>query len=167
MRIDILQVSIEDKGKYKMMEVAYKGDDGKVNSKKVMSFGAAAEVFKRLSSAKQGDAFEIKSEKNDKGYWDWIGIDNAGAAGSVSAAKPGANPSPKSTYETPEERANKQVFIVRQSSLSNSIEFLKLNSKKVPTVQEVVEVAQFFEGYVFGKTDGPKDSFEDLESDVL
>ena len=38
MRIEVLNVSVEDKGKYKMMEVAYKGDDGKVTAKKVMSF---------------------------------------------------------------------------------------------------------------------------------
>lgn len=169
MQIDILSVSVEDKGKYKMMEVAYKGSDGKVTSKKVMSFGAAADVFKRLTSAKQGDSFEISSTKNDKGYWDWVGIQDAtaGAAASMSAPK-GANASPKSTYETAEERANRQVLIVRQSSLSNAVEFLALNGKKVPSVQEVVEVASFFEDYVFGRKDAPVDtSIESLESDIL
>lgn len=168
MQIEILSVSVEDKGKYKMMEVAYKGSDGKVTSKKVMSFGAAADVFKRLTSAKQGDSFEITSTKNDKGYWDWVGIQDATAgAASVSAPK-GANASPKSTYETAEERANRQVLIVRQSSLSNAVEFLALNSKKVPTVQEVVEVASFFEDYVFGKTTSPSsDPMVDLESDII
>jgi len=167
MQIEVLTVSVEDKGKYKMMEVAYKGSDGKVTSKKVMSFGAAAEVFKRLTSAKQGDSFEIKSEKNDKGYWDWVGIGDAGS-GSVTAAKPAGNATPKSTYETAEERANRQVLIVRQSSLSNAVSYMALNNKKVPSVQEVVEVAKFFESYVFGKQDTPEDlSMDSLESDVL
>lgn len=168
MQIDILSVSVEDKGKFKMMEVAYKGSDGKVTSKKVMSFGAAADVFKRLTSAKQGDSFEISSTKNDKGYWDWVGIQDATAGvASVSAPK-GANASPKSTYETAEERANRQVLIVRQSSLSNAVEFLALNGKKIPHVQDVIEVATFFEDYVFGRKDAPVDnSMESLESDIL
>lgn len=167
MQIEVLSVSVEDKGKYKMMEVAYKGGDGKVTSKKVVSFGAAAEIFKTLSSAKNGDSFEIKSEKNDKGYWDWVGIGPAGSASAAPAASRG-NATPKSTYETAEERALRQVLIVRQSSLSNSIEFLKLNSKKVPTVQEVVEVARYFEEYVFGKKDSPVDlPTDELESDIL
>lgn len=170
MQIEVLSVSVEDKGKYKMMEVAYKASDGKVTSKRVMSFGAAAEVFKRLTSAKQGDSFEIKSEKNEKGYWDWVGIGDPGTASAAPAARSGgtSNPSPKSTYETSEERANRQVLIVRQSSLSNAVDYLALNTKKVPSVQEVVEVAKFFESYVFGKQDEPSDmSMESLESDVL
>lgn len=166
MRIEVLNVSVEDKGKYKQMEVAYKGDDGKVTAKKVMSFGNAAEVFKRLTSAKPGDAFDIKSEKNDKGYWDWIGIDNAGAT-SVTAAKPTGNATPKSTYETAEERANRQILIVRQSSLSNALEYLKLNPKKIPSIQEVTEVATYFEDFVFGKKDTPDLSIESLENDVI
>lgn len=168
MQIEVLSVSVEDKGKYKMMEVAYKGGDGKVTSKKVMSFGAAADVFSKLSSAKQGDSFEIKSEKNEKGYWDWISIGPVGSGGAVAAAKPAGNASPKSTYETSEERANRQVLIVRQSSLSNAVDYLALNTKKVPSVQEVVEVAKFFESYVFGRQDTPADpSMDSLESDVL
>ena len=166
MRIEVLNVSVEDKGKYKMMEVAYKGDDGKVTAKKVMSFGAAEGVFKRLTSAKPGDAFEITSVKNDKGYWDWTGIDNAGAQ-SVTAAKPAGNATPKSTYETSEERANRQVLIVRQSSLSNALEYLKLNPKKIPSLQEVTEVASYFEDFVFGKKDTPADPMDSLESDVI
>jgi len=131
-----------------------------------MSFGNAAGVFARLTSAKPGDAFEIKSEKNDKGYWDWIGIDNAGAT-SVTAAKPAGNATPKSTYETAEERANRQVLIVRQSSLSNAIEYYKLNSKIFPTIEQVTELASYFEDFVFGKKDTPVDPIDSLESDVI
>jgi hypothetical protein len=165
MLVNVLSVSVEDKGKYKMAEVAYKNDEGKVTSKKLMSFGNSADVFKRITTAKPGDLFTIKAEKNDKGYWDWVSIqDGASEGGSVKAA---GNPAPKSTYETAEERANRQVLIVRQSSLSNAVEFLGLNNKKVPTVQEVVEVAKYFEDYVFGRKDTPPGSMEDLESDII
>lgn len=164
MNVEVLSVSVEDKGKYKMAEVAYKGSDGKVTSKKLMSFNYP-DVFKAFIDAKQGNTFSVEMQKNEKGYWDWVSA-SAGAATSKSAPSVSGNPSPKSTYETAEERANRQVLIVRQSSLSNAIEFLGLNTKKVPAVQEVVEVAKFFEDYVFGKTSSP-DPMEDLESDIL
>jgi len=166
MNVEVLSVSVEDKGKYKMAEVAYKGGDGKVTSKKLMSFNHP-EVFKTFADAKQGNVFTVESEKNDKGYWDWISA-SIGGAMQKSAPSVSGNPSPKSTYETADERANRQVLIVRQSSLSNAVEFLGLNNKKIPSVQEVVEVAKYFESYVFGKQDTPeKEPFEDLESDVL
>lgn len=168
--VEVLSVSVEDKGKYKMAEVAYKGSDGKVTSKKLMSFNYP-EVFNSFANAKQGNVFSVEMVKNDKGYWDWTTATTGGAAGGATAkASPApGNSSPKSTYETAEERANRQVLIVRQSSLSNAIEFLGLNQKKVPSVQEVVEVASFFEGYVFGKTSKPEvaDEFAGLESDII
>ena len=170
MQIEVLSTSVEDKGKYKQLEVAYKGGDGKVSSKKIMSF-AAPDVFKVLANSKQGDIFDVTTVKNDKGYWDWILVLNGSANGSASgSASDSANgsasgsvkaattssPTPRSTYETPEERANRQVLIVRQSSVSNAIEFYKLNAKKQPSTQEIIEVAQFFENYVFGKNTSPK-----------
>lgn len=167
MNVEVLSVSVEDKGKYKMAEVAYKGGDGKVTSKKLMSFNHP-EVFKVFVDAKQGSVFTVESEKNDKGYWDWISAVSGVQAASKASPTSTGNVSPKSTYETAEERANRQVLIVRQSSLSNAIEFLGLNQKKIPTPQEVVEVATFFESYVFGKTSSPSaDVMEDLESDVI
>lgn len=167
MQVEVLSVSVEDKGKYKMAEVAYKGGDGKVTSKKLMSFNHP-EVFKTFADAKQGNVFSVEMVKNDKGYWDWISASAGQAAGAKTAPTSTGNASPKSTYETAEERANRQVLIVRQSSLSNAIEFLGLNTKKVPSVQEVVEVATFFENYVFGKTSSPSaDVMEDLESDII
>ncbi len=165
MQVNVLSVSVEDKGKYKMAEIAYKDGDGKVASKKLMSF-THPDVFKQLSTAKQGDLFTIKSEKNDKGYWDWVQVSQGAEAGSVKAPSAG-NASPKSTYETAEERANRQVLIVRQSSVSNAVAYLALNAKKVPTVQEVVEVARYFEDYVFGRKEEVPGNIEDLESDII
>jgi hypothetical protein len=152
MQIEVLSTSVEDKGKYKQLEVAYKGGDGKVNSKKIMSF-ASPDVFKLLSSSKQGDLFSIEAVKNDKGYWDWKSASQG--TGTVKAATTG-NPAPRSTYETPEERAQRQVLIIRQSSVSSAIEFLKLNPKKVPSIQEVLEVASVLENHVFGKRSVPE-----------
>jgi hypothetical protein len=164
MQIEVLSTSVEDKGKYKQLEVAYKGGDGKVSSKKIMSF-AAPDVFKLLSSSKQGDAFDVTTVKNDKGYWDWTTVTpGTGSGGAVKAA---GSPAPRSTYETPEERANRQVLIVRQSSVSSAIEFYKLNSKKQPSIDEVISVAKSFEDYVFGKKSSPTmDSITEMEDDI-
>jgi len=166
MQIEVLSVSVEDKGKYKSMEVAYKGTDGKVTSKKMVSFGSQEAAYKTLSTAKQGDVFQIQSAKNDKGYWDWIGIEQGTGTSVVTAAKPGGNATPKSTYETAEERANRQVLIVRQSSVSNAIAFLNMNAKAKSTVQDVIEVAEVFESYVFGKKSAPAGVFDDMPDDI-
>jgi hypothetical protein len=167
MQIEVLSTSVEDKGKYKQLEVAYKGGDGKVSSKKIMSF-AAPDVFKILSSSKQGDAFDVTTVKNDKGYWDWTTVSQGSVGAASGSVKAAGSPAPRSTYETPEERANRQVLIVRQSSVSSAIEFYKLNAKKQPSVGDVVEVAKFFENYVFGKSTTPSsaDSIAEMDDDI-
>jgi hypothetical protein len=80
------------------------------------------------------------------------------------------NPSPKSTYETPEERAARQVLIVRQSSISSAVEFAVAHKVKDP--QEVIAIAKQFEDYVFGNDKVKqevvevKPNFSDLEDDI-
>ncbi len=152
MFIDVLSVSVEDKGKYKVAEVAYKGSDGKVTSKKVMSFGAAAEVFKLLSNSKGGEKYEITANKNDKGYWDWVSAKpSTGAAQATTVSAAGS--APRSTYETAEERALRQVLIVRQSAINAAIEFEKANNPKGGlSLSNILEVAKAFENHVFGRS---------------
>jgi hypothetical protein len=159
MYIEILSVSVEDKGKYKMAEINYKGQDGKPAQKKLASF-TNADVFKTLTGAASGSGFDIDQVKNDKGYWDWT---KATSATSAKAAASTGNASPKSTYETAEERAQRQILIVRQSSLSSAIALL--GTKASP--QQAIEVAGLFEQYVFGKQEKENDGFENFESDIL
>jgi hypothetical protein len=73
--------------------------------------------------------------------------------------------SPKSTYETPEERAKKQIYIVRQSSIGSAIDMLSVGSKSPPKVDEVIAVAKQFEEYVFNMFPSSEvtDTFGDLE----
>ena len=147
---------------YEFIEVTYKNlsFEGKTESKKIMPFGAK-EVFNTLRNAESGTVYTLIREKDAGGYWQWIGIaegDEPIDNGYTQKAAPNAAPtqgkvapnvSPKSTYETPEERAKKQVYIVRQSSVANAIELLKTD-KKVPAVDEVLATAKIFEDYVFG-----------------
>lgn len=157
-QIQFIDVSVEDKGKYKMAEVTFKDiAKGQTSSKKLMSFNNPA-VYKTLVDAKKGEVYSIEMQKNDKGYWDWIaattsnGVDT-GTDGSPEAVTKATGStgftSPKSTYETPEERAKKQVYIVRQSSINAAINALKTD-KKVPSVTEVLELARQYEAFVFG-----------------
>lgn len=164
MKIKFISVESSDKktktGKdYVEIEVTYKNIDfqEKVESKKLNPFGNK-DVYNTLKSAKQGDFFEVERSKNDAGFWDWIGIGSVSGGNSapepITKATGGAGyTSPKSTYETPEERAKKQVYIVRQSSISAAIDTLKTD-KKNPTVAEVITVAKQYEDYVFGLDTG-------------
>ena len=152
--IEVVRVEIESKGKYQAASVIYKGQDGKVDNKKLVSF-ANKEVFKTFSQAQPGDMFEVGLEKDTNGYWQWV---SATASGKNTGTTSGAtglgrtSSSPRSTYETPEERAARQVYIVRQSSISAAIEVAKHNNPKgVFTPHEVIDIAKEFEAFVFAQ----------------
>lgn len=164
MNITLLSVDIKTvptaKGSYQTADVAYKNNSfqGKVEGKKVMSFGATKDSFSTLALAQPGESYEVTIVKNDKGYNDWVSMAKAeaGAASPAPASSGGvagkpAAASPRSTYETPEERAQRQVLIVRQSSLSSAVALLTIGAKTAPSAQAVVDVAKQFEDYVFGK----------------
>lgn len=160
-QIKIIAVTVTtvptQKGSYQSAEVTFKnatfGD--KTDTKKLMSF-VHKDVFNTIKQAQAGEVYTVARTKDDKGYWQWVQV----AAGDVQIASEGANvpagnvaakaatPAPKSTFETPEERAKKQVYIVRQSSISAAIDTLKTD-KKAPTVEEVLAVAKQYEAYVF------------------
>lgn len=171
MQITIIGVSIEDvktaKGGYQKADVAYKDEQGKTQGKKVMSF-VNQKVFDVLKQAKSGDVFDVQSEKDANNYWQWVGITSGNSAptSSTPAAMKSVtgNPSPKSTYETPEERAKKQVYIVRQSSISAAIEFSK-NVKALKSVEEVLATAKLFEEHVFEEQKTVGGLFE-MEDDI-
>lgn len=147
MQIEILDVKVENKGKYNVANVSFKRDDGKVDGKNIMSF-TYKEVFKTLSQAKLGDRFNVKAEKNDKGYWDWVEVEAAGKNTNPSSTE--SRTTVRSNFETPEERARRQVYIVRQSSLSAAIELAGLNKAKSPiTEEDIIASARKLEAYVF------------------
>lgn len=183
-QIQIVQVDKQTKttkgGKpYVALELAFKNlSSGKLESKKLMPFGETSEAHKALSGANQGDVFTIVSEKNaGTGYWDWLKATQAPPGTTAeTVVNNKATPSPKSTYETPEERAKKQVYIVKQSSLSNAIALLNADGKntitggKKYTKEDVFALAQELTDWVFTQEtvkptaliDMPND-FEDVQ----
>ncbi len=138
---------------YQVAHVTYRDDQGKLAERDIMPFGTQSKVNNFLSGATPG-IYTVTLEKNDAGFNDWINISQGGnnnVAETAPTNKSGASPSPRSTYETPEERALRQKYIVRQSSITNAIALFELDKKRVPTVQDVIHVAKQFEDYVFGK----------------
>lgn len=164
MNVNIKVISVENtfvptaKGGYNKLEVAYKNlTTNKVESKILMSFGLTAGAYKALADSKANDMFWIESEKkpgNDgKEYWTWLTVAQTPPAGGTAMAESQQTKATgfpvKSTYETPEERAKKQVYIVKQSSLSAAIALLSVGAKAPPKEQDVIEVAQKFVDWVF------------------
>lgn len=139
------------RGGYNSIEVVYinKSFQDKVEKRKIMDF-TNKEVYKIIASAKKDDIFSISREKDEKGFWQWVDISTDIQTQPAKQEAPSkATPAPKSTYETPEERAKKQVYIVKQSSITNAIEYLNHNKKNY-NVEDILETAQMFIDFVFG-----------------
>lgn len=150
---------------YQSMEVTYKNDSGQVQSKKLMSF-SNPDVFKQAKEWQKGDTVDINTQKDDNGYWQWISI---GADAIAQASSNTSNTSSKTTrvtgsnYETKEERAQRQVMIVRQSSISSAISALTAEGKR-PSVADILGMAKEFENYVMDNKS--VDSVADMEDDI-
>jgi hypothetical protein len=175
MNITLINVSIETKptktGKsYQQADVAFKNNTfgGKVEGKKLMSFGAQAEAFKAIAAAQPGDILDITVSKNEQGYNDWVAVSKASAgavappAGTKDSRGAPAPAAGRIGYipETPEERAKKQVYIVRQSSVSSAIAALSVGAKAKLTSAEVIAEARKYEEYVFNL--GGSTGFDDM-----
>lgn len=176
MNITILSVDIKTvptaKGSYQKAEVAYKNNSfqGKVEGKSVMSFGAAAPSFKVLQSAQSGETYEVEIVKSAAGYNDWVAMVPANAGATSPQAAPagagtinkGATSTPvRSTYETPEERAAKQVYIIRQSSLNAANTTLAVGAKTIKP-DDVITLATKYVDWVMGIKSKGASGFEDL-----
>jgi hypothetical protein len=177
--ITVLSVTVNTvptaKGSYQVADVAYKNNSfqGKIEGKKVMSFGATEGAFKTLVDGATGVTFDVEyvqtQGKDGKTYNNWVKMTKAGAPDApqpVSATgaprATGASAAPRTTYETPEERAIKQVYIVRQSSLATAERLLSVGAKTPVKVEDVLAMAQKLEEYVFGKKSVGASGFEDF-----
>jgi hypothetical protein len=144
MQIRILEVSpVEDMGKYSKVNVSYSAD-GRNQEKAIMSFTAA---YKELVKAKADDVFDIKLVKDKTGkYWNWEEakkLDNADVAAVTRSAGKSVT---TGNWETAEERAKKQVYIIRQSSISSAVAAMAVGSN----TDMILSVARQFENYVLG-----------------
>lgn len=163
---------------YEVLDIAFKNltFQGKVEGKKLMPFGANANAFNTLKNATGGN-YEITVVKNDAGYNDWTNVVPADGSAPAqqeqvyqpkSASIPNASPARTNTFETPEERAKKQVYIVRQSSISASVAALSVGSKNPPKANDVIDYAKQLEAFVFGIPPLAEDAsgFDSMNEDV-
>jgi hypothetical protein len=128
-----------------VVEYTYNGESRKQN---VISF-SNPEIFKKVQEL-SGQTVEVETFKNDKGYTEWKTIDVSAGAPS-SGASPAATGSTRvsgSNYETREERAARQVLIVKQSSLSNAVAALTPGAKSALDPKVVIDLAQVFTDWV-------------------
>lgn len=179
MKITIINVEeptqqLDRKGKpYYKSSVTFTNEFGKVEQKQLVSF-MFPQVWEVLTKKNRGDTVEITRSKNEKGFWDWTAAGEAGPT-TVASEKPSASPyagsvgsspsntKPVSNYETREERAWRQVLIVRQSSVSAAVNLLK-TEKNVPAVGEILAAATQIEDWV-NKKDAAE-AWADLPDDV-
>lgn len=160
-QIRILKVTVTTKtgknGKpYQNAEVAYVDlGQNKTTSKNITKF---SKVFDTLAEAKPDQVFDIVSEKNGD-YWEWNSATRVleGAAGSAEPSPSRPQAAPRSNYETPEERAKRQVYIVRQTGLERAIETLSIGAKTPPKAEAVIALADVYVNYVFSGDDTSED----------
>lgn len=187
MQIQILSIQVAPAttkaGKpYEVLDIAFKNNtfQGKVEGKKLMPFGANAGAFNTLKNATPGQTYEIAVVKNDAGYNDWTaatlsdavvgtpaGNNPNGSAAKPATGAPGTGGGANSRgFPTPEERAATQVYIVRQSSISNAVATLSAGAKSAIDPAKVVETAKIYEAYVLDIAQEPAADFSDMHSDV-
>jgi hypothetical protein len=138
------KTDVTDKGKYKEALVKY-SQDGQDKEKKVMSF-AQKETYNTLVAAAPGEVYEIKTVKDGK-FWNWESatLCSPGAAVAPSGGSSGGS---KGNWETAEERAMRQVWIIRQSSIASACNLY--STLGAPDIDGVLEAAKRFEAYVHG-----------------
>ena len=151
MRIKVLQVGpIEQKqgpkAAYSVFKLDYEAD-GRVGSRNIMEF--SRDAFKALRDAAVGSFWDVVVEKNGK-YYDWKGVtkaDGASAASGEARTAPSGGGNWKG--ESPEERAAKQVYIIRQSSIASAVALVAASGKKdLMNAQDVITCAEAFENWV-------------------
>lgn len=178
-----VDVAKKDGGTYVGTTLTYKDGQGKVNAKswvaKALDHAASAKVKAALQTLSKGDNFVAEAVKNDAGFWNWVDLKKS--VGTQQAPASTQQAAPRSTWqgETPEERAErraldkekfafekeKQKLIIRQSSLSNAIAYMK-DDRALPdySVEQAIAVAKQFEAYVLGNYQGS--TLADLEDDI-
>lgn len=133
--------------------------NGEQKRQNIMSFINPA-VYKAVQQH-IGETVEVSITKNAKGYDEWAAVSPVSGTASVAGATTVNSSGPPtrvtgSNYETPVERAKRQVLIVRQSSLSAAQDFLK-NKGEPYDFDDLTNTAQQLVDWVFdeGDADGP------------
>jgi len=171
-QVKIQEVNVEfvknGKNGYEVANVNYLYK-GEAKTTKIMSF-SNPQVFKDIQKM-VGKTIDVETTQNGK-YTNWakvtlVSTDESPSVSSSSPTKPTSS-TVRSTYETPEERAQRQLMIVRQSSISNALTYLHQTQPGGDYgVTDTLEVAQDFVDFVYGTASLPAaDKLEDMDDDI-
>ena len=151
-KIVIQEVKIEEvrngRNKYDKAEVVY-SFNGQNRTQKLMSFSNPA-IFAQVRKMVSGETYDVEVVKNEAGFNQWAKIVAASndAAPAVSGDKPTTGRTNVSTYETAEERKIKQMYIIKQSSITNAI--ARAGQNPDPLSIDILGLAQQFVDFVYG-----------------
>ena len=154
-----IEIQKKDGSVYPGSRLTFRDANGKIQEQamhaNVLKFNPSIKAV--LPTLNPGDDIVVVKEKKGD-YWNVVGIKRADANSVTndspsigSASKPNQTVPAKGNWETPEERAMRQVLIVRQSSLSSAVSCLTVGAKTPPKAGDVINLAKEFEAYVFGK----------------
>ena len=141
-------------GVYPAWELVFRDADGKVGSvqKHVNTLKYTKGLKTSLESLSPGENFVLVMEKGKNGFNEVQSISKGDFPMAVAESKPLVGKVTGSNYETAVERATRQRLIVRQSSLSNAIEFYSVMKEK-GTPTDVMALADVFTAFVFESKD--------------
>lgn len=168
MQTKIVSVDVEWVGsgakKYGKATVVH--DAGKGEKKQYLVSFKNPEVFKKVQEL-VGQTVDVENVK-DGDFWTWKTISVSGSAasapGPTGSAAAGTTRVAGSNYETKEERAARQVLIVKQSSLNAAVATLTPGAKTALDPKEVLRQAQEYTDWVFGKDQ--EGSIESMQDDI-
>lgn len=138
-------VGAERSGQFVNLTYTYKGEEG---VRKLPLFGPHKEIAQAALTWSPGSKISVSTEKNNKGFNEWVSAEGVGADGGNSQS--GGNSmasgtrsarSKDSSYPTKEERDATQVMIVRQSTLAVASR-IRASQGKPFGVDEVIDDAE-------------------------
>lgn len=144
-------------GTYDAWELVYRseGNEVKTVAKPVGGLRFNPVLADGLAALKPGDGFTLYQEKNGQ-YWEPKTVEKGIKQTQEVAGPSDGNRSEVrggkvtgSNYETPEERAKKQVVIVRQFSINASIEAFKGANALDGDLEKILDLAKKFEDHVY------------------
>jgi hypothetical protein len=171
------QVTIQDvrietvtKGRnsYQVATVVHTTPRGETKEKKVMSFSNPA-VYATVSKAQSGQVYDVGYTPGDQ-YYNWATISLMEAPGAAPKASTGGTAAPAggkvaiSTYETAEERKIKQMYIIKQSSITNAI--ARAAQHTDPTAIDVLQLAQMYVDFVYGTNETLAQGLDEMDNDI-
>lgn len=165
---------------YEFLDIAFKNNtwQGKVEGRKQMPYGANAGAFAKLKDAVPGQTYNITVVKGDSGFNDWTdaALAEAGSAppqetSQVYQPKPAPSQGVSArvnTFESPEERAKKQLSITRLATLNTAVAALSPGAKSGLKESDIFELAKKMENYVYDIQPVAEDAsgFDNMDSDI-